>query len=69
VNCWLRWAVAICEGAQGSTEEEMNEELLGALSQLIEIRFSGLTKPIRKNLVVLTFAFILVLSAVRSVCL
>ena len=44
----------------------MNEELLGALSQLMEARFSGLTKPIRKNLVVSTFAFILVLSAVRS---
>ena len=28
----------------------MNEELLGALSQLMEARFSGLTKPIRKNL-------------------
>lgn len=44
----------------------MNEELLGALSQLMKARFSGLTKPIRKNLVVSTFAFILVLSAVRS---
>jgi hypothetical protein len=44
----------------------MSKELLGALSQLIEIRFSGLTKRIRKNGVVLTFAFILVLSAVRS---
>ena len=44
----------------------MNEELLGAFSQLMKVRFSGLKKPIRKNLVVLTFAFILVLSAVRS---
>jgi len=44
----------------------MNKELLEALSQLIEVRFSGLTRPIRKNLVVSTFAFILVLSAVRS---
>jgi hypothetical protein len=44
----------------------MNEELIEALSQLMEARFSGLTKPIRNNLVVLTFAFILVLSAVRS---
>jgi hypothetical protein len=44
----------------------MNEELIGALSELMETRFSGLTKPIRKNLVVLTFAFILVLSALRS---
>jgi hypothetical protein len=44
----------------------MNEELLGALSELMKVRFSGLKKPIRKNLVVLTFAFILVLSAVRS---
>ena len=44
----------------------MNEELLRALSQLMEVGFSGVTKPIRKNLVVLTFAFILVLSAVRS---
>ena len=44
----------------------MNEELLKALSGLMEARFSGLTKPIRKNLVVLTSAFILVLSAVRS---
>ena len=44
----------------------MNEELLEALSQLMEARFSRLTKPIRKNLVVSTFAFILVLSAVRS---
>jgi hypothetical protein len=44
----------------------MNEEILWALFQLMEARFSGLTKPIRKNLVVLTFAFILVLSAVRS---
>lgn len=44
----------------------MNEELLGALSQLMKARFSRLTKPIRKNLVVSTFAFILVLSAVRS---
>ncbi len=44
----------------------MNEELIGALSRLMETRFSGLTKPIRSNLVVLTFAFILVLSAVRS---
>lgn len=44
----------------------MNEELLGALSQLMKARFSGLTKPIRKNLVVSTFAFILVLSAVRN---
>ena len=45
----------------------MNEELLEALCQLIEVRFSGLTKPIRKNLVVSTFAFILVLSAHRKV--
>jgi hypothetical protein len=44
----------------------MHEELIEALSQLMETRFSGLTKPIRNNLVVLTFAFILVLSAVRS---
>jgi hypothetical protein len=44
----------------------MNEELLGALSQLIEIRFSGLTKPIRKKVMVLAFTFILVLCAVRS---
>jgi hypothetical protein len=44
----------------------MNEELLDALSQLTEARFSGLTKPIRKNLVVSTFAFVLVLSALRS---
>lgn len=44
----------------------MNEELLEAISQLMDSRFSELTKPIRKNLVVLTFAFILVLSAVRS---
>jgi hypothetical protein len=44
----------------------MNEELLKALSQLMDSRFSALTKPIRKNLVVLTSAFILVLSAVRS---
>jgi hypothetical protein len=44
----------------------MNEELLEALSQLMEARFSRLTKPIRKNLVVSTFAFILVLSAVQS---
>ncbi len=44
----------------------MNEELLKALAQLMDSRFSALTKPIRKNLVVLTTAFILVLSAVRS---
>jgi hypothetical protein len=44
----------------------MNEELLEAISQLMDSRFSELTKPSRKNLVVLTFAFILVLSAVRS---
>ncbi len=44
----------------------MNEELLGALSQLMKVRFSGLSQPIRKNLVVLTFAFLLVLSAMRS---
>jgi hypothetical protein len=44
----------------------MNEALLGALSELMKVRFSGLKKPIRRNLVVLTFAFILVLSAVRS---
>jgi hypothetical protein len=44
----------------------MNEELIEALSGLMEARFSGLTKPLRKNLVVSTFAFILVLSAVRS---
>lgn len=44
----------------------MNEELLKAISQLMDSRFSGLTKPIRKNLLVLTVAFILVLSAVRS---
>jgi hypothetical protein len=44
----------------------MNEELLKALCQLVEVRFSGLTKPIRKNLVILSFAFLLVLSAVRS---
>lgn len=44
----------------------MNEELIEALSRLMEARFSGLTKPLRKNLVVSTFAFILVLSAMRS---
>lgn len=44
----------------------MNEELLGVLGQLMEIRFSGLAKPIRKNLVALSFAFLLVLSALRS---
>jgi hypothetical protein len=44
----------------------MNEELLGALCQLMEVHFWGLTKPIRKNLVALSFAFLLVLSAVRS---
>jgi ABC-type Co2+ transport system permease subunit len=30
---------------------------------LMEVRFSGLAKPIRKNLVALSFAFLLVLSA------
>ena len=44
----------------------MNEPLLKALSHLMDSRFSALRKPIRKNLVVLTSAFILVLSAVRS---
>jgi hypothetical protein len=44
----------------------MNEELLGVLGQLMEVRFSGLAKPIRKNLVALSFAFLLVLSALRS---
>src|SRR5512136_871106 len=44
----------------------MNEELLEALGQLMEARFSGLSKPIRKNLVALSVAFLLVLSAVRS---
>ena len=44
----------------------MNEELLGVLFPLMEVRFSGLTKPIRKNFVVLTSAFILVLPEVRS---
>jgi hypothetical protein len=44
----------------------MNEELLKTLSRLLEVRFTGLAKPIRKNLTVLTFAFFLVLSAVRS---
>jgi hypothetical protein len=44
----------------------MSEELLEALSRLMEVRFSGLTKPIRKNLTVLTFAFLLVLAAVGS---
>lgn len=44
----------------------MNEELRGALCQLMEVHFSGLTKPIRKNLVALSFAFLLVLSALRS---
>lgn len=44
----------------------MSEELRGALCHLMEVHFSGLTKPIRKNLVALSFAFLLVLSAVRS---
>ena len=44
----------------------MNEEVLGALFELIEARFSGLTKPIRRNVGVLVCAFILVLSALRS---
>ena len=44
----------------------MNEELFGALCQLMEVHFCELTKPIRKNLVALSFAFLLVLSAVRS---
>jgi hypothetical protein len=44
----------------------MNKELLEALSRLMEVRFAGLGRPIRKNLTVLTFAFFLVLSAVRS---
>jgi hypothetical protein len=44
----------------------MNKELLEALGQLMEVRFCGLSKPIRKNLVALSFAFLLVLSAVRS---
>jgi hypothetical protein len=44
----------------------MSEELRKALCQLVEARFCGLTKPIRKNLVILSFAFLLVLSAVRS---
>jgi len=44
----------------------MSEELIGALCQLMEVHFGGLTKPIRKNLVALSFAFLLVLSAVRS---
>jgi hypothetical protein len=44
----------------------MNEDLLGALSELMKVRFSGLSQPIRKNLVILTMAFILVLSAMRS---
>ena len=43
----------------------MNQELLEALGQLMEVRFSGLSKPIRKNLVALSVAFLLVLSAVR----
>ncbi len=44
----------------------MNEELLGALCPLMDVHFSELSKPIRKNLVALSFAFLLVLSAVRS---
>ena len=42
----------------------MNEELLEALSELMKIRFSGLSHL--THLGVLTVAFILVLSAVRN---
>jgi len=44
----------------------MNEEMLNALLLMLELRFSQLPQPIRKNLAVLTIAFIQVLSAVRS---
>jgi hypothetical protein len=44
----------------------MREETLSALSRLLEVRFSRLSKPIRKNLAVLTLAFLQVLAAVRS---
>ena len=42
------------------------DELRKVLEVLLEERFSGLSKPIRKNLAFLTVAFIQVLSAVRS---
>lgn len=44
----------------------MREELFKALSGLMDSGFSGLAKPVRKNLVFLTMAFLLVLAAVRS---
>jgi len=44
----------------------MREELLEAVSGLLEAKFSSLRKPIRKNLAQLTVAFIRVLGAIRS---
>ena len=44
----------------------MREELLEALSALLEAKFSSLSKPVRKNLSFLTAAFLTVLSSVRS---
>ena len=44
----------------------MNENLLAVLNHLLEVYFPHIRKPIRKNLAVLTIAFLQVLSAVRS---
>lgn len=44
----------------------MKEGLLSALSELMEFRFSQISKPLRKNLACLSVAFVTVLATVRS---
>jgi len=44
----------------------MKEELLAALLELLASQFSHISKPLRKNLALLTVAFVSVLSTVRS---
>lgn len=59
------WAT-VCECPKAQTPSQITERLIYALHSLLETRFQGLSKPIRKNLVVLTAAFLHVMAAARS---
>jgi len=61
------WKRAAATLAPLKPSEKVDEtDLFQALNQLVAVRFLGISKPIRKNLVFLTLAFLKVLSAIRS---
>lgn len=61
-----RSGIKIHKCNERQTPQEIREELFCALNDLLETRFQDLSKPIRKNLAILTIAFLHILGSPRS---